>query len=198
MFKRLILASSSPRRKKILSTLFKDFEIVVPRIRETHDESAIHTVEKLALLKALNVFDGSTDAVVIGADTVVEVDGVILGKPRDFSDAKSQLCSLLGRWHSVHTCIAVVSVGEVWLKTQTARVKFRNLPEQIVEHYARNYSMGKAGSYGLQDLGGIFIESIVGDPYVVIGLPISDLWEYFYKKGWWNSETERTNDEGWF
>lgn len=171
---------------------------MVPQIQEVHDDDAIHTVEKLALLKALNIFDKVQDAVVIGADTVVEIDGIILGKPNDFFDAKSQLCQLLGRWHSVHTSVAVVSLGELWLKTQTAKVKFRKVPKEVVEYYARNYSSGKAGSYGLQDFGGVFIESIVGDPYVVIGLPIADLWEYFYEKGWWSSETKRKNDEGWF
>ncbi len=172
--------------------------MVVPQIEETNTDDAIETVEKLALLKALSVFDRATDAVVIGADTVVEIDGIILGKPKDIFDAKSQLSGLIGRWHQVHTCVAVVSPGEIWLKTQTARVKFRKVPQEVIEYYAHNYSSGKAGSYGLQDFGGVFIESIVGDPYVVIGLPIADLWEYFYKKGWWNSETKRTNDEGWF
>ncbi|WP_052465266.1 Maf family nucleotide pyrophosphatase [Thermotoga profunda] len=198
MFKRIILASSSPRRQKILKTLFENFEIVIPQIEEIHDDDAIHTVEKLALLKALNVFDKVKDAVVIGADTVVEIDGTILGKPKDLCDAESQLCKLLGKWHSVHTCVAVVSWGEMWLKTQTARVKFRKVPKEVVKYYAQNYSLGKAGSYGLQDFGGVFVESIVGDPYVVIGLPIADLWEYFYRKGWWSSETKRTDDEGWF
>lgn len=169
-----------------------------PLVREESDDDAIQTVEKLALLKALNVFERAPDAIVIGADTVVEVDGTILGKPKNLCDAEEQLCKLLGKWHLVHTSVSVVSLGEIWLKTQTAQVKFRNVPKEVVAYYAQNYSSGKAGSYGLQDFAGVFIERIVGDPYVVIGLPIADLWEYFYKKGWWSSETKRTNDEDWF
>ncbi|MEJ5228796.1 MAG: Maf family nucleotide pyrophosphatase [Pseudothermotoga sp.] len=178
--------------------LFPDFEVIIPQIEEKHGRDAIETAERLALLKAVEVFNRVKDAVVIGADTVVEIEGTILGKPKDYFDAKSQLERLVGRWHSVHTAVAVVSQGELWLKTQTARVKFREIPQEIVEYYAANYSQGKAGSYGLQDFGAIFVESVVGDPYVVIGMPIADLWEYFYKRRWWNSETKGTDVKGWF
>lgn len=169
-----------------------------PKIQETIERSAEETVKKLSFVKALSAFEKNHDAVVIGADTVVEIDGIILEKPYNSMEARSQLLRMMGRWHTVHTAVTVVSSSEVWQDYCTARVKFRKVPDCFLEFYASNFSAGKAGSYGIQDLGSIFVERIVGDPYVVIGLPIAGLWKYFYEKGWWNFETVEDNDKKWF
>lgn len=181
-----------------MKIFLKEFEIVDPQIPEIPESSAEETARKLSLLKALSVFERNPDAIVIGADTVVEIDGKILGKPENPNEAKQQLLTLSGRWHTVHTAVAVVNKLEVWQKHFVAKVKFRKVPNDFIDFYANNFSVGKAGSYGLQDLGAVFVEHIVGDPYVVIGLPIGELALYLKKKGWWNFETTREDDQSWF
>ncbi|MDI3494213.1 MAG: nucleoside triphosphate pyrophosphatase [Pseudothermotoga sp.] len=181
----------------LLKKLFRRFEIIAPEIEEKNFETAQETVEKLSILKALNVYEKVSDAIVIGADTIVEVDGNILGKPENNSEARCYLRMLSNRSHIVHTAVAVVSRGEVWTKYRYTTVKFRKIPDEFLDSYISIYSFDKAGGYGIQDLGGVLVEGIDGDLYTVMGLPIGDLWEYFYSKGWWSFETEREDAENW-
>ncbi len=181
-----------------MKMLYDEFQAIDPGIQETFELTAEETVRKLSLKKALVVFEKNPDAVVVGADTIVEIDGEIVGKPASAQEAGAQLLKMSGRWHTVHTAVAVVSPHEIWQKHCAARVKFRKVSEDFLTFYAQKFSQGKAGSYGIQDLGSVLVESIVGDPYVVIGLPIGELWKYLSSKGWWNFETAGKNDEGWF
>lgn len=163
--------------------ILDEFEVLAPDVEESAFSTPQETAEKLALMKAIKVFEQNKDAIVIAADTVVDLDGEILGKPSDEFEARQQLLKLMKRWHLVHTAVAIVSESEIWLKLKTAKVKFREVPMDFVSFYAFKHSLDKAGSYGLQDIGAVFVESIAGDPYVVVGLPIYEVWNYLRSKG---------------
>ena len=171
---RVILASTSPRRREIVSLLGVPFDVAAPRYEEIHDprvppeRQAMH----FALEKARSV--QSADAVVIGSDTVVVLDDVVLGKPVDLDDARRMLTMLRGRTHRVVTAVAVLAPGradQVWC--ETASVTMRAADDGEIDAYLRTgESMDKAGAYALQGEGGRLIETIDGDRFVVIGLPL--------------------------
>ena len=147
---RIVLASKSPRRRELLGKIVPDFEIITRETDETLP-SSIHPregVEVLAVRKGRAVADGlRTDALVISSDTLVELDGVPLGKPTDEEDAVKMLIGLSGRTHNVHTGVAVHYNGRVWSGVDTARVTFRNLTErEALEYIATGEPMDKAGS----------------------------------------------------
>lgn len=181
----------------ILRMIVDRFEIVYPNIEESRFTTPRETAEKLALMKATKVFENREDAIVIAADTVVDLNGEVLGKPADELEARHQLHKLMGKWHQVHTAVAIASEFEVWMKLKSASVKFREVSMDFVSFYALKYSLGKAGSYGLQDIGAVFVESIIGDPYVVIGLPVYDVWDYLCSRGLWCAETTRAHEGSW-
>jgi len=185
---RIILASSSPRRKELMRRLGIEFEVIPSRVKEILEgEEWGETVERLALQKAREVFERTfEERVVIGADTIVVVNGRVLGKPRDFQQAKEFLKMLSGREHTVYTGVAFVwNEGEHSFHEKTI-VKFRDLPDDLIEKYVESGSpMDKAGAYGIQDLGAVFVERVEGDFYTVMGLPIGRVWEFMYEKGWW-------------
>lgn len=168
--------------------ILERFEIIAPKVDEPRFSTPQETAEKLALLKAVSVFESNKDALIIAADTVVDLDGETLGKPSDEFEAREQLFKLMGRWHRVHTAVAIVSQHEMWLNLKSASVKFRDVPSDFVFFYSK-YSLDKAGAYGLQDIGAVFVERVVGDPYVVIGLPVYEVWDYLYSRGIWRVET---------
>jgi len=173
--------------------ILRDFKVVSPRIREDDylqvSMNPDGIVESLALLKASEVANREKADLVIAADTLVHLDGEILGKPVDISQARQQLRMLSGKWHCVHTGVVLLSETEVWSSVSVSKVKFRNIPPDVINFYAEKYSHGKAGSYGIQDLGGAFVEILEGDFFTVMGLPLGTLWQYLYHKGWWSPET---------
>lgn len=176
-----ILASNSPRRRELLAMLGMDFEVIVSDC----DESAVEKLSpdklvcELALLKAKAVADtlGTTrDYIVIGADTVVCDGQRILGKPQGEADAKQTLLSLSGRAHSVWTGVALVGRGKCVTEAVETKVVFGNISEAEADFYvATKEPMDKAGSYGIQGLGGFFVSELHGDYYNVVGLPIAHL-----------------------
>jgi len=172
----IILASKSPNRKELLEKTGIPFTVEVSNV----DESAItaDTPEKLAqvlaLSKAQAVATQHPDAIVIGADTVVEVDGEILGKPKDEDDAKRMLRLLSGKQHHVHSGFAVLKSGSTINDVDTTAVVFRTLTEDdIAKYVATKEPFGRAGSYAYQGLAGArFVTRIEGDPNTIIGLPL--------------------------
>ncbi len=176
-----ILASKSPRRKELLKNIGLQAEIMPANV----DESALSTlppekmVTELALLKASDVarsFKGNT--YVIGADTVVVLDGKVFGKPRDINDAQKMLLELSGKTHSVYTGYCVVSCkdGSAVAKYEKTDVTFRALSEKEIDAYIKTREpMDKAGAYGIQEKGSMFIEKIDGDYFNVVGLPVCAL-----------------------
>lgn len=185
---RIILASSSPRRVEILKKIGLNFDVIPSRVIEHLEKGDFgEMVENLAMEKAKEVFNRTFDErLVIGADTVVVFNDEVLGKPRDFEEAERFLKRLSGKTHKVYTGVAFVwNNGEYSFHEKTV-VKFRNLPDELVKKYVSSGSpMDKAGGYGIQDLGSVFVEKVDGDFYNVMGLPIGKVWEFLYKKGWW-------------
>lgn len=174
----VVLASSSPRRQQLLRQMGADFVVEVPDIDETllPDETPEAHVERLALEKATAVRHGRTEGVVLGSDTVVVLDGRVLGKPSDQAQARAMLAMLAGRTHTVYTGFALenIATGRRIVSHETTRVTFRQLEEEEIAYYVAGGSpMDKAGAYGIQDdFGAVFIESIEGDYYTVVGLPL--------------------------
>ncbi len=173
---KIILASKSPRRRELLRELFSDFEIIVREVDETlpPDIPSERGVELLALKKGEAVAADMPDALVISSDTLVELDGIPLGKPRDTSEARDMLRRLSGRVHSVHTGVAVHCRGEAFSGVDTTRVCFRELTDTEIDEYIKTGEpMDKAGAYGIQGLGGKFVSRYDGNFDTVVGLSLS-------------------------
>ena len=183
--KRIILASNSPRRKELLKKIGVQAEIM----RADVDESSIsdippeRLVTELALLKATDVakyFCG--DTFVIGADTVVCLDGEVLGKPQNIEDAKRMLRLLSGNKHSVYTgyCVVHCKSGNMVSKYEKTDVYFKELSDREIDAYIKTREpMDKAGAYGIQEKGSLFVEKIDGDYFNVVGLPVCALAKLF-------------------
>ena len=174
----IILASLSPRRKELLKLITEDFSCISENIPEIipDDLDILKAPEFLALKEAEAVAALHPEDIVIGADTAVFLDKKLLGKPKDKQDAEKMLLSLSGKEHFVITGCAVIK-GKVKksFSVKTA-VKFKNLSVSQIRDYIENSDpLDKAGSYGIQDKGALFVEKISGDYYNVVGLPISKL-----------------------
>ncbi|MBO5265819.1 MAG: septum formation inhibitor Maf [Ruminiclostridium sp.] len=174
----LILASKSPRRKELLSLITADFEII-PAVGEENADPSLPPekfVEALAIAKAQEISDTHPEDTVIGSDTVVAINGEILGKPKDKEDAFRMLSLISGTYHSVFTGVAVIKDGKTYSFTEETKVKFFPLDEFEIERYiATGEPFDKAGAYGIQELGALLVEGIEGDYYNVMGLPVGRL-----------------------
>lgn len=172
----IILASQSPRRRELMKYITDDFEIRVSDVDETLPDGITpsEAVVYLSQIKARPfAADGDT---VIGADTVVAIDGKILGKPADKADAAAMLKALGGRTHSVFTGVTVISNGREQSFYCETEVTFYPLSDSEVERYiATGEPLDKAGAYGIQGYGALLVEGIKGDYFNVVGLPISRL-----------------------
>ena len=176
---RLILASGSPRRKQILALLGIPFETIPSGLAENPDpgrtasEEALH----LACAKARAVAAVNPDAVVIGCDTLIDLQGLKVGKPADPQEALTFLKKLSGQEHSVVTALAVVSPGgktETFIETSRVRMK-KSAPEVLENYAASPEPLDKAGAYSIQGEGGRLIGGIQGDFLSVVGLPLRAL-----------------------
>ena len=173
---KIILASGSPRRAEILTSVGWEFTKVVPDIDESErpGESPDVYVQRLAEEKASAIarrFPGET---VLGADTTVVIDGTIIGKPLDMNDAKRMLRLLSGRRHEVLTGVAVAADSDARVGLQRTAVKFAEMSPAEIEFLAeRGDPLDKAGAYAVQAQAALFIEGIEGDYWNVVGLPIS-------------------------
>lgn len=177
--RKIILASTSPRRKEILASTGLVFE-VMPSSYEEDNSLAMppnQLVAHLAEGKARWVAEKYSDAIVIGADTLGTLDGRIIGKPRDKDDLISTFTALSGRSHSIFSGIAIVERDKVVTESVETKVFFRELTSQEIEKYAAHTQewQDKAAGYGIQSLAGMFIERIEGDYYNVVGLPLCRL-----------------------
>jgi len=174
--KRLILASASPRRSKLLKQAGYRFEVVPAHIDETKHggEDPIAFVSRLALEKARAIHAQQTSAIVLGADTTVVLDGEVLNKPADRAEAERMLRSLSGRTHQVHTGIAVVCSDTQSTHVETTNVVFREIAEvELSVYLASGDSLDKAGAYGIQGYAARWIPRIEGDYFNVMGLPVA-------------------------
>ena len=171
--KKIILASASPRRRELLGQLDIPFEVIPSRYEE-HAEGlpAREAVLRLAEGKAEEVFSRYPDCAVLGADTVVALDGTVLGKPRSQEDAKRTLRALSGREHSVFTGVCLLTEGFRRTVAVESRVRFFPLSEELIGQYVESgLPMDKAGSYGIQD-GYPLVEGYEGSYENIVGLPV--------------------------
>ena len=168
----LVLASGSPRRRELLAQLGLAFAVVAPDVDEAPQpgERPVALVRRLALAKAVAV-DGDP---VLAADTTVEVDGEILGKPVDADDARRMLRRLSGRAHKVHTGVAVRESAAVAVEVVTTIVTFVPLQPAVIDWYiGTGEPLDKAGAYAIQGAGGVFVEAVRGSVSNVVGLPLT-------------------------
>ena len=173
---KIILASASPRRRELLGKLYDSFDIITSDVDESLPRGVLPRdgVEILAVRKGSTVADGHRDAVVVSSDTLVEIDGIPLGKPMSREDAYRMLSMLSGKYHNVHTGVAVHYKGVVKSGVATARVKFFELSDaQIWDYIDTGEPMDKAGSYAIQGIGGKLIEGYDGDFDTIMGLSVS-------------------------
>ncbi len=178
---KLVLASSSPRRKELLDAAGWPYEAIVAGIDESlkpNEEPAAY-VQRLARSKAEAVAAQLQSGLVLGADTTVVVENQILGQPADDDDARRMLNLLKGKWHEVLTGVAAVRVlGETTVDYETTRVRFAEMTTEEIDWYiATGEARGKAGAYGIQGAAGLFIEEIQGDYFNIVGLPIRLVYE---------------------
>ncbi len=173
---RIILASKSPRRRELLSQMYSDFEVIVSECDESLEGRAPRAgAELIAIKKGRAVLDmlgdSGRDAMIISSDTLVAVGDTPYGKPRDEEDAYRMLRALSGGVHNVHTGVAVHYRGRLFCGVDTTDVVFRALTdEEIYDYIKTGEPMDKAGSYGIQGLGGKFVEKICGNYDTVVGL----------------------------
>lgn len=182
----VILASASPRRRDLLDLIGIAHEVRPADIDETAlpDEAPIPHAERLARAKAHALAEGHPDIVVIAADTIVVVDGVILGKPRDEAHAAEMLRRLAGRAHTVYTAIAVARGELTESAVEAVRVTFRALTDdEIAAYIATREPMDKAGAYGIQGYGATIVERVDGDYFSVMGLGLRRLVELLERVG---------------
>ncbi len=180
---KLILASKSPRRAEILRAVGWPFDVQAANIDETRrgSEDAVSYVKRLAEEKATAVAQKLSEGMVLGADTVVVVDGEILGQPRDDEEARRMLKLLSGRWHEVLTGVALVNAGQTGgalVDYEETRVRFCEMSAAEIDWYlSTGEHRGKAGAYGIQGKAAILIEEIQGDYFNIVGLPVRLVYE---------------------
>ncbi len=172
---RVVLASGSPRRRELLNMIGVGHEIMPADIDERYfpgEDPPAHS-ERLAREKAAAVAPRAGRCLTIAADTIVVVDGDVLGKPRDPAEAAEMLRRLSGRSHTVHTAVAVRYGGSEASAVESPSVTFRSLDAELIKAYiATGEPMDKAGSYGIQGFGATLVSRVEGDYFAVMGLPL--------------------------
>lgn len=181
----LVLASGSPRRRELLARLGVPFIVVVPELDESArpGETALELVRRLAAAKAAAV----TGPLVLAADTVVELDGELLGKPAGAEEARGMLRRLSGRSHQVHTGVAARAGERVEVATATTTVRFVAMTAAAIDWYvSTGEPLDKAGAYAIQGSGGLFVEAIEGNASNVVGLPLPTAVELLHRLTGWS------------
>ena len=175
---KIILASKSPRRIELLNLIFENFSVEPAQGEEIIPKNSTpqETVISLAKAKAEEIAKKNPNDLVIGADTIVTIDGEILGKPKNKEHCIEMLKKLSGRKHSVLTGVALVKSGKIETFFEQTEVEFYTLSDEEIAWYSSlEEPYDKAGSYGIQGKGSLLVKGIVGDYYNVMGLPIAAL-----------------------
>ena len=176
---KILLASGSPRRRELIRLISGDVTICPSGCEENVPDglNAEETVKYLSRLKGFDVKDkGKKDEITVSADTVVCLDGKILGKPKNESDAFSMLSLLSGKTHTVFTGVTLIKDGKAETFCESTRVTFYELSKEEIEDYIKTGEpLDKAGAYGIQGAGALLVKKIDGDYYNVMGLPVARL-----------------------
>ncbi|QRN86104.1 septum formation inhibitor Maf [Clostridia bacterium] len=175
---KLILASASPRRKEILSSMGYQFQVEPSNIEERQNPELPpkEIAADLARQKAVDISKKYPNEIVLGADTIVVLDDKVLGKPKDEDDAFCMLQSLRGREHQVITGVALVKNEKIHCFSVTTKVWMMDASDEQLKAYVRTKEpLDKAGSYGIQGKGALLVEKIEGDYFNVVGLPIQKI-----------------------
>ncbi len=185
---RLILASTSPRRKELLTLLGVRFDIVAPPFFEqvAPNRSAEQQAVEFAVGKAKSCIELFPDALILGSDTLISLGSEVLGKPADLADAESMLRRMAGQMHKIFTAVALAGSGTESCEVQVAEVSvtMKPLNEEALAAYLRTGdSLGKAGAYSIQGGGAALIERIEGDYTAAVGLPLRMVAEMLRKRG---------------
>ena len=189
MNSRIILASASPRRREILERILgRSIQVVIPEVDEVVDInlSPAEQAKALALKKAEYAARKIESGIVVAGDTVVVVDGEVLGKPKDEREAREMLTKLSGKEHKVITGIAVINVetGEELVDAVETKVYMKKMTMEELELYIKSGEpLGKAGGYAIQEIGALLVGGIDGCFFNVVGLPISKLYEMLKQFG---------------
>lgn len=190
---KIILASASPRRRELLEQLGLKFDIVVSNEDEKNADKNLPPeayTSELALLKACAVGKklaemNRKNCIVIAADTIVYYNGEILGKPNNDEDARKMLKMLSNNTHEVYTGVCVMRMSDAYTVSKSIKttVKFKTITDEMIERYIRTQEPAdKAGAYGIQGRGAVFVEEIKGDYFNVVGLPLSALYDILKKE----------------
>lgn len=177
--RKIILASSSPRRKELMRLLDLDFDVLSPDVDETLNDSLSYeeAITELAFQKAHHVYSNNQDAIVLGFDTLVYIGNHVLGKPVNEEDVRTMLRLLSGKSHRVITGCAIISSQKVIKFHKDAKVSFKILTEDEIDEYIQTKEpFGKAGAYAIQGYGARYVHKIEGDYYAVMGLPVHDVY----------------------
>ncbi len=183
---KIILASQSPRRREILTLMDIPFEVIESHVQEVPPAGATpqELVKALARQKARAVFSMHPNDCVIGADTVVDLDGRVLGKPHTPERAKEYLRLLSGRSHIVYTGICVLTPGRADVRSVRTDVTFRPMTDEEIDWYVGTGDpLDKAGSYGVQGPASLFVDSLTGNYFNIIGMPAPTLYEMLLEAG---------------
>ena len=183
----LILASASPRRKELLTQMGLDFSVDPSDCDESFAISLppAEMVAALSKAKAEAVFARHENDIILAADTVVALDNEVLGKPTDPADAVRMLLRLSGKTHRVYTGVTVLAKDFAQTFVSDTAVTFTNLTKAEAEAYvATGEPLDKAGAYGVQGRGAVFVERIDGDYYTVVGLPVCKTWNVLQNVKW--------------
>lgn len=180
--KRLVLASASPRRAYLFELVGFDFEVMVSDVDEDNEEYSMPEVHVLELSqkKAWKVAETIKDGLIVGADTIVVLDTEIFGKPANADEAAQMLRRLSGRTHTVYTGFTIIEMpgGKIASDYDRTDVRFRHLSQQEITEYVKTRnSLDKAGAYGIQDQGALFVSGVNGCFYNVMGFPVTKFYE---------------------
>ena len=186
---RLILASTSPRRKALLARLNLPFEVISPAFDEVSLDDFSAKEEALAFAegKARSVAQGLKKGIVIGSDTLIEWEGKKIGKPRDAADAKRILCDLQGRSHVIWTGVFLMDMSDGTTEGLVEKVTVTLFPmsaAEIEDYVETGEPLDKAGAYAVQGVGRKFIRSLQGDPLAAIGLPLRPIRRFLKSRNW--------------
>lgn len=171
----MILASNSIRRQEILKDMGFNFKVIPADIIEISDkENLIERIKEISYKKAYYIAKDNKEEYVLAADTIVEIDGKVLGKPKDDNEAREYLKKLSGNFHNVITAYSFINIQKKVSITNISKVKFNILSDEEIEWYIKTKEpFDKAGAYGIQGKGRLFVEEIEGDFFSIMGFPIS-------------------------